>query len=339
VSLEDPAGIEDDNVRYVVLAGESRPSILVVTATGDLERDALYLTHALEASGSDGATYRAEGVAASALQSREQPWIDGFHAVVLMSTRGLEHHGRELLTGYLRQGGGLLVAGATDVDADVLSETLGGLRVAIAKPDSSGDARRQIPADTRHPILEPFSGRASLGLVTFRQVTPIRADACRALARFTSGETALVDCDAAGGRAVVLGFDVSNRGNDFPLHATFLPFVHETVTYLAGTRRPSEVLIADAPAGQRRPGIVGIPGAASAPARLVAVNVDRAEIDAARLSPDEFQSAVVRLKAVPLSAERSDNEEQEDQQRLWMYALTALVAVLAAESLVAIKAG
>jgi hypothetical protein len=311
-----------------------------VTATGDLEREAFYLGRALDAAGTDGG-YRAEAVAASALQSWDQDRINAFQAIVVMTTHGLEHHGRELLTGYLKRGGGILVAGGVDVDGDVLSEAFGGMRVSILAPDATvRDVRRLIPGDSRHPMLQPFSGRASLGLASFRQVIPVRGgDGCRTVAAFTSGEAAVLDCDVSGGRAVLLAFDVNNRGNDFPLHPTFLPFVHEAIHYLAGGGRPAELLVADAPADHRQPGIVTIPGDAAGPGRLAAVNVDPAEANPARLTAEEFQSAVVRLKAVPLSAERSDNEEQEERQRLWVFALTALLGVLALESVIATRAG
>lgn len=341
LSVADPDGIQGDNTRYVVLAGETRPAVLVLTATGDLDREAFYIGRALEAAGADGGAYRAEAVAANALQSWDQNRLNAYPGIVLMSTRGLEHHGRELLAGYLRKGGGLLVAGGVDVDADVLSEALGGLRVSILTPDANDrQVRRLIPGDTRHPMLQPFSGRASLGLATFRQVIPVRGgDSCRVVATFTSGESAVLDCEAAGGRAVLLAFDVNNRGNDFPLHPTFLPFVHETIRYLTGSRHPAELLVAEAPSDHRQPGIVDLAKDAAGPKQLTAVNVDPAEAKPARLTPEEFQSAVVRLKAVPLSAERSDNEEQEERQRLWVYALATLLGVLALESAIATRAG
>src|SRR6202022_6659 len=49
VTVDDPDGITADNVRYVVLGGTSRPSVLVVTGSGDLTREAFYVQHALAA--------------------------------------------------------------------------------------------------------------------------------------------------------------------------------------------------------------------------------------------------------------------------------------------------
>ncbi len=67
----------------------------------------------------------------------------------------------------------------------------------------------------------------------------------------------------------------------------------------------------------------------------VAVNVDPREADPARISVDEFQSAVTRLKDVGGLETRVEARQQEDRQHLWQYALALMVLLLAAEGLVA----
>src|SRR5207247_1010955 len=49
VAVEDPTGIQADNVRFAVLGGTSKPSVLVVTGTADLPREAFYVQQALAA--------------------------------------------------------------------------------------------------------------------------------------------------------------------------------------------------------------------------------------------------------------------------------------------------
>ena len=86
-------------------------------------------------------------------------------------------------------------------------------------------------------MFHAFAGNpASLGLVTFQNAARIGGASCQTLARFTTGDTALIDCPAGEGRALVMASDLDNRWNDFPLHATFVPFVHEAVRYLASGR-------------------------------------------------------------------------------------------------------
>jgi hypothetical protein len=62
-------------------------------------------------------------------------------------------------------------------------------------------------------------------------------------------EAALVECEASAGRAVVFASDLDNKWNDFPLHATFVPFIHEVIRYLSGGQRSSDYVIAQVPAG------------------------------------------------------------------------------------------
>src|SRR6185295_7635333 len=98
VAADDPAGIAGDNVRYLVLDNLNRPSVIVVTASGDLAREAFYVQHALVAAGTSGAPYTVEGVGAPQLASWDRARLAKYAAVMLLSTRGLERHGRELLT-------------------------------------------------------------------------------------------------------------------------------------------------------------------------------------------------------------------------------------------------
>ena len=65
------------------------------------------------------------------------------------------------------------------------------------------------------------------------------------------------------------------------------------------------------------------------------MNVDPREADPARLSVDEFQSAVTRLKDAGGVETRGEAQEQEDRQHLWRYALAAMAVLLAAEGMLA----
>jgi hypothetical protein len=263
--------------------------------------------------------------------------------VLLLSTRGLERHGRESLAAYAQHGGGIFIAAGPDVDGDVVGDVLGaGSTLRIAAVEGARPAARVLaPVDGRHPVFQAFAGNpASLGLVTFQNAARISGDACQTLARFTTGDTALIDCPAGEGHALVLASDLNNRWNDFPLRATFVPFVHEVVRYLSSMRpRALDYLVADAPAGVKRaPGIAAVKDvtATSGATRTIAVNVDPRESDPTRLSVAEFQSAVTRLKDAG-GTERREAQDQEDQQHLWRYALAAMAVLLAGEGILAAR--
>src|SRR5262249_5301734 len=146
----------------------------------------------------------------------------------------------------------------------------------------------------------------------------------------------------ADGRALILASDLNNRWNDFPLHPTFVAFLHEAVRYLSSARPyADEYLIGDAPAAVSRvPGVATLPiGSNGSHTRRVVVNVDPREADPARVSVEDFQAAVMRMKDVGASQARVEATEQEERQHLWRYAFLLMLAVLVAESAVAARTG
>jgi hypothetical protein len=340
VAVDDGEGIAADNMRYAVLGGANRPSVLVVGTSGDLNRDAFYVQHALAAGAPGTAAFQVQGVGGTQLSTWSEERLVGQAAIFLLSTRGLERRGRELLASYARGGGGILVAASPDLDGSIVADVLGAgstLNIVTADGGTRPGPRALAPTDVRHPVFQPFAGNAaSLGFVTFQTAARVGGSACQTLARFTTGDTALVECPSGDGRALVLASDLNNRWNDFPLHATFVPFLHEVVRYLASTRaHASEYFVGDAPSGVRRPGLASIETAGVQ--RQIAVNVDPREADPARISVEDFQSAVTRLKSEGRVEERVEARQQEDRQHLWQYAMAAMAVLLAVEGLLAAR--
>jgi hypothetical protein len=345
VSVDDPMGIQGDNTRFVVLNNAGRPSVLMVTASGDLSREAFYAEQALLAAGADGAAYRVLGTAAAGLSAWDIQRLDEHAAVVLLSTRGLDRRGRDLLGAYVAKGGGLFVATGDEVDGETVAGVLGSpVSFALASPPAEqarSTARTLAPADLRHPIFRAFGAQAAtLGLVKFTRFTRISGAGCQILAKFTSGEPALMDCapdEGRLGRALVFASDLGNQGNDFPLHATFVPFLHEAIKYLGGGHpRQGEYLVGEAPPGvPSKPGVSTLPGDAGRQARSIAVNVDSNESDPRRLTPDEFQAAVGRLKDAGGAGVSVEARQEEDRQHVWQYLLAIMIVMLVAESFMA----
>jgi hypothetical protein len=342
VTVDDPDGIEADNRRYAVFTNQGRPGVAVVTSKGDLEREAFYVQQALEASGSAGAAYEVRGAAAADLGSWQPARFEGVDAVIVLSTRGLDRRGREALAAFARRGGGLLLAAGPDVDDAVAADLLGG-QISLTAPapgdrDPRADGRTLTPTDLRHPIFQSFGGVGTLGLVRFQRIAALGGDGCQRLARFTTGEGAMLECALGEGRAIVVASDLDNLWNDFPVHATFVPFLHETVGYLAGGRpQADELLIAQVPPGlPARPGVASIPGEGGD--RRVAVNVDPAESEPARLSDAEFRAAASLLQDAARLAGQVEATEQESRQRIWRYVLALMIGMLVLESYVGARA-
>jgi hypothetical protein len=241
-----------------------------------------------------------------------------------------------------------LIAAGDAVDPEVVASALGEPLLTIAPPAAQrggSPIRRLLPNDMRHPIFRAFGARVSgLGLARFDRVAVIQSAACPTLARFTSGEVGVVECAVGKGRALVLAFDLDRRGNDFPLQSSFLPFLHESMRYLAAGKAVAEdYLVGEGRAAQvERPGIVTLDRLVASGATesnvsrgaAVAVNVNPAESDPRRIAVGDFEKTVVRLKdggALQQAAIRPE----EDRQSIWRYLLFLVMAVLVAESFVA----
>src|SRR5262249_2357357 len=161
--------------------------------------------HALAAGTPGDAAFQVTGVGAAQLASWTDDRVASHAAALLLSTRGLERRGRELLSAYVQAGGGVLIAAGPDLDGAIVADVLGaGSTVKIgAAADARPATRTLAPADVRHPVFQAFAGNAAtLGLVKFQKVSRIGGSGCQTLARFTTGDTALAECPASEGRAL-----------------------------------------------------------------------------------------------------------------------------------------
>jgi hypothetical protein len=342
VRVEDPDGLQADNARYILLSGRSATPVLVVTASGDLGREAFFVQQALLAAGPSGAAYHVEGLGVDQLSEWPVTRLHDYAAVAVLSTRGLDQRGRELIREYASRGGRLVVAAGPDVDGQVVAGMLGaGLEMAAPAEepvDSQNDWRALTPVDLRHPVFRTLGAAGgTLGLATFRRVASIDAARCDLLARFTTGEAALVECGADGSRILVFASDLNLGWNDFPRHGTFVPFLHELMNYLAqGRRWANEYRIAEVPAGvAREPGIVTLPPLQpDGEPRVVAVNVDPEESEPARVEGIAFLAPVARTGTAPAEGTPTLARQEPPGQRAWRYVLLLLLGVLVLESVV-----
>jgi hypothetical protein len=272
--------------------------------------------------------------------SRVASPLDRYAAVALLSTRGLESRGREALAEYVQGGGGALIAFGPQLDPEVASAIFGGTLLMAAPEPGGRTAARLAPGDVRHPVIEPFTGRAAagLGLATFRRTGRLEASGCHVLARFSTGDAAIVDCVHGRGRLIAIASDLDNAWNDFPLHASFVPFIQEVVRYLGGGRqRRGDYLVGDVPAGVPPvPGFAAVSGTGASPVR-VAVNVDPAESASERLTAAEFEAPIARVQGEIGDRFAGGAQQQEERQHLWQYVLGLMIAMLVAESVVAAK--
>jgi hypothetical protein len=334
-AVADREGYAADNTRYLVLDASAAPVVLAITSTGQ-PADVFYLERAVRVAEEAGG-FRFRTVAGPAFSGMTADAVAEAGAVLVLGTRGLDARGRDLLGGYVKAGGGLLIACGPDVDPKVLAEALDAVVPSRLADRRADGALRFSPADVRHPVFRVFEGAGTLPNVTFTRSALVRpARTADVIARYTDGSPALVEDRSAGGRVLIFASDLNNRWNDFPLQPAFVPFVHETLRYLASARAARrEYLVGDLPGSAgSAPGVATV-----ANGRRVAVNVDPRESDPARITAETFQAGITRLNATAAQQARAQAREREESQRLWQYGLVLMIVGLAAEGVIGRRLG
>jgi hypothetical protein len=351
-AITDGAGYTADNVRYAVFDADSGISVLAVTSSGH-PADALYLERALTIVDGAGG-FRFQSTSGAGLGSLAPEVFNSVDVVVVLGTRGLEQRGRERLAQFLTSGGGVLVTGGPDAEPAVLREALTNLVFTEWRPR---DAMTMsfAPDDSRHPVFRMFGGGGTLGNVNFTRAALLDAPAgATVVARYSDGTPALVEERPRGGRVLLFASDLNHRWNDFPLQPAFVPFIHETLRYLASpTNVRSEYLVGELPGISATPGVIDLPvgrtlsGPPGEPdkarptikSKRVAVNVDPRESDPRVMELEAFRAGISRLQTTAAQQARVAGEQQEEGQSLWRYALLLMVLGLAFEGLLGRRLG
>ena len=338
VSIADANGFPADDRRYALLDPVEPAAVGIVTRSGRSDASVFYLERALLA-GEEDSPFSVTSIAATDLSARD---LGEFAAVIVMSTEGLDRRGRERIAAFVSAGGGLLVTAGPSVEPALVADLLGGGLSMTLTPamtidgPSDGSGNRFSVTDSRHPVFQSFTGLVGT-LAQIRVWEALRVtetERTRVLARFDDGAAALVEYEIRGGRAITFASDLNNEWNDFPRQPIFVPFVHELLRYLAGTRDAGRELGLD----ELPSGMEAVPGPARLPdsGRRVVVNVDPRESASARLTADAFASRIaVRDDALPSAAEsetEADAVVQEAEQGYWWYALVAVGVLLVGEA-------
>jgi hypothetical protein len=342
VRVEDAVGFQGDNARFMVADQPAPTEVLIVGRDGTPADDAFYLTSALSVDDEQN-RFRVTGGTAERLPEAagDGGSFDRFDAVVLTSTRSLARAGWETLLQHVDSGAGLLVALGPDVDTDVVSQMLPDAPLG-QPPDATPPAPRSLAVtDLRHPIFRPYASvAATLGQVRFERTVPMddssvgdgRGATAQTIARFSDGRAALVEVPVGEGTVLLFGSDLDRVWNDLPLHAAFVPFVHEAVRYIARDGvAPREYLV-----GARGSEVSSTPGVHldAASGRRIVVNADPRESSLERVSAEEFTAAIRSAVLARSGSTVTQAAEVERQQSWWRYGLILMLVVLAAEGVV-----
>jgi hypothetical protein len=320
-------GFGADNERFAVREARTLPRILIVNGAAG-SRSGFYLTRALLAAGEDGPDYEVHSLSGQAFSALTGDALRDEAAIAVLSTHGLDRRAGATLRRYLQTGGGVFIAAASDVDPAVLSVLFDWTPALV--PKEIEHAGVLAATDLRHPVLRPFDAvAANFGQIAFdRAWQADLSSGWRVVARYTTGDAALAERIGGPGRVLLLTSDVDRRWNEFPLHASFVPFAQETARYLSA--RPlvtSSYLVADVPAG-----VAPVPGLVERGGRTIAVNVDPRESRVERVTPAEFGALVTRTASLARPRAERLAAETERSQNYWRYGLMLLLVTLVIES-------
>jgi hypothetical protein len=328
VSVDDPDGLPADNTRLAILDAVPTQSVLLITSGAN--PSGYYVARALAALG--GREAERIDVDSHTAQALTADVLKKYSAVVLLSTRALDQRGRDATAAFVRAGGGLLIAGAPEVEAAVVSATFNWATAMTGTIEMPASVALS-PTDPRHPVFRPFASlSANLGQVRFVRAWRVTPEGWDIAARFTDGNPALVERREGNGRVVLFASDLDRQWNDFPLHPAFVPFIIETVRYVSPPHdRGRDYVVGAAPAGAGlRPGVYRV----GADNRSIVVNVDPREGVTTGMGQKEFADRIERVDTIGRSSGDSESVHFEARQSYWRYGLLLMLAALVAESFV-----
>jgi hypothetical protein len=220
----------DNTFNFVLTPAAPVP---VMTVSQGSAESTLYLSRAL-------AIGEAPRFAAT-LQSPEALAGDSMNRVrvIILNDVPISESVAQKLMTFVEGGGGLMVA--LGQRASWPASRASWLPVSIGPPvdRTRGAAARLSGIDYGHAIFEPFRAPRSGDFSTSRFYSYRGLSAAKdasVLARFDTGEPALVERAAGRGRVVVFASTLDLNWNDLALKPMFLPFVHQLGRHLSGFR-------------------------------------------------------------------------------------------------------
>ena len=235
--------LEIDNRRYFRL--QSLKSIKVHCINGepgrrDYESETFFLEAALQPGN--------QLVPIDLTQSRQLPnasEISKYDVIILANVKRLTGTEAQLLRTFVGAGGGLIITAGDQMDLEAYQSELGAGEEPLIPCNfvqSVGDAldhdRFSVLAtlDYDHPIFHPFKdpNHGDFGKGRFyRYIQAVPLKDSTVLASFDDGSPALFEKVYGTGRVLCFTSTIDREWTDLPIHGVYLPFLYETVKYLA----------------------------------------------------------------------------------------------------------
>ncbi|OGT74362.1 MAG: hypothetical protein A3H44_02105 [Gammaproteobacteria bacterium RIFCSPLOWO2_02_FULL_57_10] len=293
------------------------------------------------------------------------------HDVVVMLNVGSDFSTTQAnaLTEYVQEGGSLLIAPGDRVDAAQFNQQFSA--ISPAQLDQSvrldgGDYLLVADMDRRHPVLLPLGSDWGVRFEGYWSV--IAQEEADVLMQFDNSSPALLERAVGQGRSMLFASTLDTEWNNLPLQGLYLPFIHESLRYLAQasdkerayrigdvidlsatvaddasltvTPASGEALAMNAGNRTLTASTIGfISVAGDGDEQFYAVNADPEESVLEKMAPSSLQDRVVNPETTPMqSAEVRTAEliaEREGPQRVWWWILLLVVLILLAETRIA----
>lgn len=341
----------DDVFRFAVEREDPRRVLFLYTA--GRSREPFYYKAAMESSSATGLTVEAAPLERSAGRD-----FSKYAFVVLNNAGEMDKDVAQALCRYVQKGGAALIAlGGNTARAEKIP--LAGERFTSERvTQGAGYVDEQTPA---------LAGVGRFQNVQFLDSAQFEPKAgARILAKLADGSPLVVEERMGEGRMLIFASTLDNSSNDFPLHASFLPFVVQSGHYLAGGEETGSSVVAGTAVTLRRsreqgaaadvigPGgkhELGLTEAAKALAfglmkegfyevqqasgrrLLEAVHADRRESDLSRIPAETLD--LWRNTGSSVTAATGSNERQTVPWSLWRYVLAVALAAALVESIFA----
>ncbi|MGA2115520.1 MAG: BatA domain-containing protein [Bryobacteraceae bacterium] len=222
IDAADPLAADD--VFYFSVERSDARHILFVHAPENT-RGLLYFQAALEANGQHGF---AVDPATPDQTANVSP--DKYAFVAISDAGSLPAAFETALKEYVNRGGAVLVVlGHTYTARDkvpVAGLTITGTRYAPREGDRFQTA---AALDTSHPAIQQDNRWDD---VKFYRAIGVDPAGARVAARLTDDTPLVIDRQQGSGHVLVFASTFDNLDNDFPLHASFVPFIRQTANYL-----------------------------------------------------------------------------------------------------------
>ena len=233
---------QDDSFHFAMERSDPR-KILFLYRQGHA-RDATYYRSAIESARGTGLAIQAEPLEQAAGETLSQ------YAFIVLSDPGtVDERLLRDLSDFVARGGAVFVT----IGASTLQS--GSAPLLRGRLQRSNETEGAGYVDNSDPAL---LGAGQFQNVEF--VDPPLIDlpateapqAARIVARLADGKPLLMEVKRGGGKVLVFASSLDNSATDFPLHASYLPFVVQTATYLAGIDSGRSSVVVDTPVPLRR---------------------------------------------------------------------------------------